>query len=80
MDWVERLGGWAVVVMIVRWMLASQKDLIKTLTRAVDAFQEFEKAEEIHHVDQTTAMAKIVETQKEILAELRELRATRRVG
>ena len=41
LEWVERLGGWAVVVVIGRWMMLRMDRMFDNLTRSVDAFAGF---------------------------------------
>lgn len=68
--WVERLGGWAVVVWVVWVMLKSQNRLIAGLEGAVDAFRSFMAEEKQVHTD-------ITKTQQEILHEIRQIRGER---
>jgi hypothetical protein len=49
MGWVERLGGWAVVLIIVRWFMMRLDIMIQQLTTAVSAFQRFESEEVVTH-------------------------------
>ena len=61
MDWdvIESLGGWAVLVLVVKWSLARLDTTIKTLTGAVDQFKVFNQRMEAK--------------QDEILREIKEL-------
>jgi hypothetical protein len=65
--WIERLGGWAVVLIIVRWMMSRIDRLLEGFLKALDQFQIFENEERRTH-------RAIVETQERILAELQRLR------
>lgn len=67
LDWVERLGGWAVVLIIVRWMMSRIDTMIEGWQRALDQFARFEEHEESVHKE-------IVQTQRDILTELRTLK------
>jgi len=40
--WVERLGGWGVVLLIVKWFMASTDRQVKALERAVSTFSEYQ--------------------------------------
>ena len=60
LGWVERLGGWAVVVYVIRYFMHCRVDenrehkeemaaLIGTWKQAVDSFQEFEDENRTTH-------------------------------
>ena len=49
LEWVERFGGWAVVLAVVRWMMARIDRLIDTFERAIDTFHGFEREERKVH-------------------------------
>jgi hypothetical protein len=51
LDWVERLGGWGVLVLVVRWMMTRQDRTITALERAVTQFERFERDEEKMHAE-----------------------------
>lgn len=40
-DWIERLGGWGAVLLIVRWMMSRQDRLIDSLIGTKDCLAEF---------------------------------------
>jgi len=60
LQWVERLGGWAVVLIIVRWMMTRIDSLINGFTSALESFRTFETEERQMH-------SKILETQDTII-------------
>jgi hypothetical protein len=73
-EWIERLGGWAAVLLVVRWMMSrfdrmidSQDRAVAAMKSAIDAFQRFQSIEEETH-------ARLIETQREILDQIRELK------
>jgi len=66
MEWVERLGGWAVLVYIVAGMMRRQDKVIDALKDAVDAFSGFRADLNAHN-------RAVERTQKETLYELRAM-------
>lgn len=67
LEWVERLGGWGVVLLIVRWMMTRIDKMIEGWSAALEQFARFEKSEEELH-------QRIVSTQYEILKSIEQLR------
>jgi hypothetical protein len=78
LDWIERLGGWGVVLLVVRWMMSridadrrehreTTRELVGSMQAALDQFARFESEEHDTH-------DRIVATQREILVELLRLR------
>jgi hypothetical protein len=58
MEWVERLGGWGVLVLIVRWMMTrldrrdhQMDDMILSLQDSVRTMQRFqEEVADMHNI------------------------------
>ena len=76
LEWVERLGGWAAVLVVVRWMMSridrmidNQDRSVEGLKSAIDSFQRFQSVEEETH-------ARLIETQREILDQIKDLKTT----
>lgn len=74
LEWIERLGGWAAVLVVVRWMMSridrmidNQDRSVAAMKAAIDAFQGFQSSEEETH-------ARLIETQREILEQIRDLK------
>ena len=65
--WVERLGGWAVVLLIVRWMMSRIDKLIEGFSGALKNFQEFEIEERRMHGNIIETQDRIIQTQEHIL-------------
>lgn len=56
MEWVERLGGWGVVLLVVRWMMSRHDkmtealtDSNRALTDSVAAYGEFQRTNDDAH-------------------------------
>lgn len=71
MAWVERLGGWAVVLVVVRWMMSridrtisGLEKSVATFSEALATFREYEQAE-------VEAHREIASSQQRILDELK---------
>ena len=65
--WIERLGGWAVVLLIVKWMMARIDSLITGFDGALDVFREFQVEEREMHQELVRTQEKIIATQEKIL-------------
>jgi hypothetical protein len=68
MQWVERLGGWAVVLLVVRWMMMRMDRMIDGWETVVTGFNAFQSTERDHH-------SEMLRTQRDILAAIRELKS-----
>lgn len=69
MEWVERLGGWAVVLIVVRWMMSRSDQTVDGMADAIARFRSFEDEEkDVHH--------KITSTQDTIAATVQSLGET----
>lgn len=53
LEWVERLGGWAVVIWIVHAMMKRSDRAIDALVNAVDAFDSYRSEAVSHHEEVT---------------------------
>lgn len=71
--WVERLGGWGVVLLVVRWMMTRIDKLITNLETAIKSFQAFEAAEEAVHTQVVDNQKKLCDTQKELVTLLKQI-------
>ena len=58
-EWIERLGGWAVVGLIVHWLLARQDRLITALEKSVQAYGDFQKTNDEAHREIVTTLKQI---------------------
>ena len=67
--WVERLGGWGVVLLIVKWMMRHMDRLGDELRAAVAAFTAFREEESRAHEI-------IRRTQIDILDEIKQIHAS----
>jgi hypothetical protein len=73
--WIERLGGWGVVILVVRWQMTRMDRMLDGLDKSVSmfaeslsTFQEFEReSRRVHDI--------IVSTQREILEAIKESRS-----
>lgn len=66
-EWIERLGGWAFVVVIVKWMMRrldrgqDQTDqMIRTLERTVEWIEQYEREGRTHQSEQRAEHARIL--------------------
>jgi hypothetical protein len=66
MEWIERLGGWAVVLVIVRWMMQridqGQKDAREDralFREALDAFKSYQASEDRVHADINASLERV---------------------
>ncbi len=71
-EWVERLGGWACVLIIVKWMMSRMDKLIDNLTKTAGAFSDFHKEFHTYKRDDSRV-------HEQIVAELQNLRNDARV-
>ena len=66
LQWVERLGGWGAILLIVRWMMARLDKMIDSFQSAVVTFGDYEaEGRAAHNV--------IIEQQKRILDSIKEI-------
>lgn len=74
--WIERLGGWAAVLVVVRWMMSRLDRMIDNQDRSVTAMQSAIATFENFQTIEAEAHGRLIETQKEILDQLRDMKAT----
>ena len=70
---LKDFGGWAAVLLIVRWMMSRMDRLIDSMQVSISTFQKFQENEEKTHAD-------LIETQREILEQVKELRLIRNLN
>lgn len=60
MEWIERLGGWAVVFFVVRWMITRIDRQLEIMGSAITEFSKFQVASE-------RAAEQLIKTQERIV-------------
>lgn len=61
MDWIERLGGWGVVLLVVRWMMSRMDRMIDNLQSTASAFVEFRQEFHQYRQDDERVHGQIVQ-------------------
>jgi hypothetical protein len=70
LDWVERLGGWAAILLVVRWMMTRLDKLIDSFQETIATFRTFEAEERKTHEAIMESQKAIIDTQTKILESL----------
>lgn len=70
LEWIERLGGWAAILLVVRWMMTRLDKLIDSFQGAIEVFREFEYEERKTHDVILKSQEQITATQTQILQRL----------
>lgn len=73
MDWVERFGGWGVVILVVRWMMTRMDRMIDNFEEALEKFGKHEVEETVNRSQVRHDFSHLHEDHKEILDKLEEV-------
>ena len=76
MDWVERFGGWGVVILIVRWMMTRIDRMIDNFELALKKFDQHETEELVYRAHAKHDFADLKDDHKEIIDILGEMKET----
>jgi len=73
---IERLGGWAAVMAMVRWMMSRQDRMLDNQEKSVEALQSAIDAFHAFQMEEKGVHDRLERVQEEILEEVRGLKPT----